>query len=151
VTLEHGRYPHTRVEHLSVACNHCAQPACVEACPAGALARREEDGVVLLDSSLCDGCRACEHACPYGAIQYDEATGRMGKCDACAELVSRGEQPVCVTACTMRVLRFGWLDEMGEGQAAQGRGLPDPALTRPSLRISFAERVSPYRIRGGTR
>lgn len=139
-TLEFGRFPRPEVFHVVVACNHCARPACVEACPSGALTKRAEDGVVALDRSLCTKCRACEDACPYGAIQHDPATGEVGKCDLCGDFVAAGKAPACVAACTMRVLRWGWLDELDSADSAGEltdtvRGLPDPAITGPSWRI----------------
>lgn len=132
---EAGQFPKPEVVHLSMSCNHCAKPACLETCPTGAILKRQEDGVVLLDSSRCTGCRACADACPYGVPQYDPATGLVGKCDLCADLLSRGEQPGCVSACTMRVLHVGWLEEMAEGEPPGGDGLPDPSLTLPALRV----------------
>jgi anaerobic dimethyl sulfoxide reductase subunit B len=91
--------------HLSVGCNHCEQPICIEVCPAGAF-RRREDGLVLLDSNRCLGCRLCAWSCPYGAPQFDEKHGRMTKCDFCAEEIDTGGSPACVNACPMRALEF---------------------------------------------
>jgi len=135
VTLEVGVFPRPLVFHLSLSCNHCARPACAEACPVGAITKRAEDGVVILDRSLCTGCRTCEDACPYGALQYDPSTRLVSKCDMCVDLLACGEEPACVAACTMRTVRVGWLDEMDVGDEPSGVGLPDPSLTRPSLRI----------------
>ena len=135
-TYERGRFPRPRVYHLTLSCNHCARPVCAEACPADAISKREEDGVVVLDSALCTGCRACLDACPYGALQFDEATGQVGKCDMCVDLVVRGEQPACVAACTLRVLEAGWLNEMDDrGQELEAPDLPAPSLTGPSVRV----------------
>jgi anaerobic dimethyl sulfoxide reductase subunit B (iron-sulfur subunit) len=106
IATESGRFPRPKLSYLSISCNHCSQPACMDVCPAGAITKRKNDGAVLLDSALCIGCRACVDACPYGAPQYDPATNRVSKCDLCVELVGRGEQPACVSACTMRVLEI---------------------------------------------
>lgn len=135
-TKEQGVFPRPRVFHLSLACNHCERPACAAACPEGALYKRESDGVVLLDHERCLGCLACADACPYGAIQHNPQTDTVGKCDFCDALLARGEEPACVTACPMRALTAGWLDELDEGGEARGPGLPDPAPTGPALRIT---------------
>ncbi len=104
--------PHVRAYYVPVACNHCPEPACVDACPAGAIVKRPEDGLVLLDESACLGCRACVDACPYGAIQVDPRTGRASKCDFCADHLAAGRDPICVSACPMRVLDWGPLTDL---------------------------------------
>jgi anaerobic dimethyl sulfoxide reductase subunit B len=119
--------------HLSVSCNHCQEPICAEVCPASAIARRS-DGVVLLDSGKCLGCRYCAWACPYGAPQFDHRRGRMGKCSFCAEDLDQGKLPACVAACPMRALDCGPLEELEQrhGPGSDPYPLPDPALTRPN-------------------
>ncbi len=57
--------------NLSIACNHCEKPICMEVCPAGAIYKRA-DGIVLIETSQCLGCGYCSWACPYDAPQYDE-------------------------------------------------------------------------------
>ncbi len=123
---------------LSISCNHCENPTCVEGCPSGAMYKRGEDGLVLIDSDACIGCRYCEWACPYEAPQYDEALGVMTKCDGCQDLVAQGEKPVCVDACVMRALDFGDLDELREkyGDIAAIEPLPSDELTDPALVIT---------------
>ena len=121
--------------NVSLACNHCAEPVCVEVCPTGAMARRP-DGVVLVASERCVGCRYCAFACPYGAPQYDERTGKITKCDLCADELAAGRPPACVAACPMRALE---LERIEEGAPASGAGtfpLPDPALTGPGLAVA---------------
>ena len=122
--------------NLSLSCNHCERPVCAEACPTGAVERRG-DGVVLLDSAKCMGCRYCEWACPYGAPRFDEARGVMTKCTLCADSLEEGLAPSCVAACPMRALDFGPLEEMKERYPeASGFPLPDPGLTEPCLRMT---------------
>jgi anaerobic dimethyl sulfoxide reductase subunit B (iron-sulfur subunit) len=73
---------------------------------------KREDGIVLIDGDLCMGCRYCEWTCPYGALQYNEQTGRMTKCNLCYDYIDDGKIPSCVASCPMRVLDFGPLDEL---------------------------------------
>ncbi|MHC4079653.1 MAG: DMSO/selenate family reductase complex B subunit, partial [Planctomycetota bacterium] len=124
--------------HLSVACNHCQRPICVEVCPSRAL-RQRDDGIVLLDTDRCLGCSYCEWACPYGALQYDKSRGYMTKCTFCVDEIDAGRPPVCVTSCPLRVLEYGESDEDAVTDSAVTDGaltqdpLPDPRITRPAL------------------
>ncbi len=97
-TEEKGHY-------LPMVCVHCASPPCVEACPEGVIAQRE-DGIVLLESAGCTGCKLCMEACPYGAIFFNEEDGVAIKCDLCVERVERELWPSCVQHCFAQVFRF---------------------------------------------
>ena len=120
--------------HVSLACNHCERPICMEVCPAAAITQRA-DGIVLLDTTKCIGCKYCSWACPYGAPQYDEQTGRMSKCTFCADDIDAGRPPACVAACPMRALDYGDRAELlaRHGDARAVYPLPGPELTEPSL------------------
>lgn len=130
--------------YVSVSCNHCEKPACVEVCPTGAMAKGE-DGIVSVDQARCIGCRYCEWACPYGAPQYDERVGRMTKCDLCKDLLAKGENPVCADACVMRAISFGELDELRArfGQESAIEPLPSPDITRPALVLTPHRHAQP--------
>ncbi|MDF2627889.1 MAG: dmsB1 [Symbiobacteriaceae bacterium] len=123
---------------LSVSCNHCENPACVKVCPTGAMHKRAEDGVVMVDQSRCVGCQSCVWACPYDAPQYNPDLGKVGKCDLCADRLAAGQRPVCVDACPYQLLSFGEIDklEAEKGGTAAVAGLADPKRTQPSLRIN---------------
>ncbi len=122
---------------VSVACMHCQNPLCVEVCPAGGISKRE-DGVVLIEQDACIGCRYCEWACPYGAPQFDEEAGVMTKCNMCADLLDKGQNPACVDACVMRALDFGELDELRAkyGDVDAIEPLPRANITEPSVVIT---------------
>lgn len=136
-SFEGGKFPKPYVYYLSLSCNHCAAPKCVENCPTGALHKRAEDGIVLQDKEKCIGCKLCIWSCPYEAPKYLEKEGRVGKCDMCADLLAQGQNPACVDACLMRTLKYGDLEELKK--ELQGTadiiGLPASSITDPSLII----------------
>lgn len=122
------------IYNVTVSCQHCAEPACVEVCPTTAMSKGA-DGVITIDADKCIGCRYCEWACPYGAPQFDDAAGVMTKCNFCQDLLAEGGNPACVDACPMRALDFGELDELRakHGSLDAVEPLPSGTLTHPSL------------------
>jgi len=95
-----------------VTCRHCEKPACVTACPEGAITKRE-DGIVVLDETSCIGCGICRDACPYGAISFDEEAGVAKKCNLCHHRVDQGLLPACAdTICLGHCISFGLPDEI---------------------------------------
>lgn len=133
ITQNGGRYPDVTARFVTMACMHCAEPACMKACPVDAITKRAEDGIVLIDQDKCVGCRRCEWACPYGAPQFNPETKLVEKCTFCVHRINAGLAPACVTTCMGDALRFGDLAEL-EGEAAID-GLADPRLTTPSVRF----------------
>lgn len=105
-TFNQRHYPGIARYHFSLGCLHCAEPACMINCPAGAYSLDRSTGVVLIDSGLCIGCRYCNWACPYGAPQYDSATGTMSKCTLCDERLSEGKDPACASLCPTGALQY---------------------------------------------
>ena len=87
-------------------CLHCDEPPCAEACPAEAIAKRQ-DGIVVMDYDICTGCRSCIDACPYGAIAFDEDKGIAQKCNLCHHRVDRGLLPACAdNVCPAHCITF---------------------------------------------
>ncbi len=123
--------------NLSIGCNHCDRPICLEGCPTGAI-RKREDGIVLIDGHKCVGCRYCSWACPYGAPQYDPQQGCMTKCTFCAERLDQEQLPICVAACPLRALDFSPREalENKHGPIVHISPLPPADRTDPSLVIS---------------
>jgi nitrate reductase beta subunit len=90
-------------------CNHCLNPSCVAACPSGALYKRGEDGIVLLDQNRCRGWRACVPACPYKKTYYNWSTGKSEKCILCFPRLETGQAPACFHSCVGRIRYLGVL------------------------------------------
>ena len=122
--------------NLSMACHHCRKPICGEGCPTKAIYKRD-DGIVLIDTLACIGCRYCEWACPYGAIQFDVERRIATKCDFCYDDVGAGRPPACVAACPMRALDFGDLEDLKKkyGGTSEVFPLPEASVTEPALLI----------------
>lgn len=136
VTEEGGVYPNPTREFISMACNHCADPACLASCPVGAITKRATDGIVLIDQDICVGCRYCMWACPYGAPRYNENTQKVEKCTFCLHRVSAGGtlNPACVDACVGRALKYT-RSFIGGGIGNAPFRFGDPSLTNPSIRF----------------
>jgi nitrate reductase beta subunit len=95
--------------YLPRICNHCLNPSCVAACPSGALYKRGEDGIVLLDQTRCRGWRACVAACPYKKVYYNWKTGKSEKCILCFPRLETGQAPACFHSCVGRIRYLGVL------------------------------------------
>jgi nitrate reductase / nitrite oxidoreductase, beta subunit len=90
-------------------CNHCLNPSCVASCPSGALYKRGEDGIVLVDQERCRGWRACIAACPYKKMFYNWNTGKSEKCILCFPRLETGQAPACFHSCVGRIRYLGVL------------------------------------------
>ena len=108
-----GEFPNAYFFYLPRMCNHCDEPACVEACPAEAMWKREEDGLVLRDEDACKGNQQCARACPYKKIYFNEAAGTSQHCIGCFPRLEQGVAPSCVRQCPGRAAFVGFLDDEG--------------------------------------
>ena len=119
-----GTYPNLEMYNVTVACQHCENPACVKVCPVGATYKDPETGVVRQDYDKCIGCRMCMSACPYGARSFNfrdpqpyvkdvnpefpmRTRGVVEKCTFCWHRLAKGLAPACVEACSARARIFG--------------------------------------------
>jgi nitrate reductase beta subunit len=93
--------------YLPRICNHCVNPACVAACPSGAIYKRGEDGIVLVSQEECRGWRACVVACPYKKVFYNWKTGKSEKCILCYPRLESGQAPACFHSCVGRIRYSG--------------------------------------------
>ena len=145
-----GTFPNVTRTFVSMSCMHCGEPACAKVCPAGAITKRGEDGIVVVDKEKCIGCKSCIMACPYGARYYREnedgyfgtelneyeavmytamPQGRVDKCTFCVDRIDAGgnEPQACVAACPAGARVFGDLETLKK-QAESAAGfqlLPD--------------------------
>ena len=92
-------------------CFHCDDASCVNVCPTGA-AKKRPNGIVVIDQSICAGCKYCVEACPYQTPKFSEETGTAVKCRFCYDRVENGLSPACVTACPTGALFFGKRSEV---------------------------------------
>jgi molybdopterin-containing oxidoreductase family iron-sulfur binding subunit len=124
----HARIPEVmRTRPVPILCNHCDNPPCVRVCPTGATWRRP-DGIVMMDSHRCIGCKICLAACPYGARSINfrnprpfiarlnpdyptRSKGVIEKCNFCEERLAKGILPACVMACQEKALVFGDVED----------------------------------------
>ena len=96
---------------MSDVCKHCANAACLQACPTGALFRTEFDTVVV-QQDICNGCGYCVPACPFGVVALSDVDGKAHKCTLCYDRLKGGFEPACAKACPTESIQFGELDEL---------------------------------------
>lgn len=126
---------------LTMACNHCEDPACARVCPVDAYSKRA-DGVVVQDHDKCIGCRACVKACPFGAVAYNSVEKKASKCTFCADRLDSGMAPRCVESCPTGALVFGDVAELRRKYGAQQRRA-DAMFKLPATRVRPALVVQP--------
>ena len=93
--------------YLPRICNHCLNPGCVASCPSGAIYKRGEDGVVLINQQVCRAWRMCVTACPYKKSYYNWHTGKSEKCILCFPRIEAGYAPACMHSCVGRIRYLG--------------------------------------------
>lgn len=100
-------YEQTFMMYLPRICEHCLNPACVAACPSGALYKRDEDGIVLVDQEACRGWRFCVSACPYKKVYFNWNTHKAEKCTFCYPRIEAGQPTICSETCVGRIRYLG--------------------------------------------
>ena len=100
-------FEQTFMFYLPRICEHCLNPACAAACPSGAIYKRAEDGIVLVDQDKCRGWRQCVTGCPYKKIYFNHKTGKAEKCTFCYPRVEVGIPTVCSETCVGRLRYIG--------------------------------------------
>jgi Fe-S-cluster-containing dehydrogenase component/DMSO reductase anchor subunit len=126
------------LQHVTTACHHCLEPACLSACPVEAYEKDPVTGIVRHLDDQCFGCQYCTLACPYDVPKYHAGKGIVRKCDMCGERLRAGEAPACAQACPHEAIRIRVVDQEDvRARAGAGDFLPgafDPAYTLPATR-----------------
>lgn len=102
-------FDQTFMMYLPRLCEHCLNPSCVASCPSGAMYKRDEDGIVLVDQDACRGWRYCMTGCPYKKVYFNWKTNKAEKCTFCFPRVEAGLPTVCSETCTGRMRYLGVL------------------------------------------
>ena len=111
--------------YLPRICEHCLNPSCVASCPSGAMYKRSEDGIVLVDQDACRGWRMCVSGCPYKKVYFNHKTGKAEKCTFCYPRVEVGLPTVCAETCVGR-LRYIGLFLYDADAVLAAASVPDP-------------------------
>jgi nitrate reductase beta subunit len=93
--------------YLPRICEHCLNPSCAASCPSGAIYKRSEDGIVLVDQDRCRGWRMCVSGCPYKKVYFNHRTGKAEKCTFCFPRIEVGIPTVCSETCVGRLRYLG--------------------------------------------
>lgn len=129
---------------LSMTCNHCINPACVGVCPQNCF-RKRRDGIVLHNSSNCNGCQSCVGACPYRALKLIESIKKVDKCNLCADRLEEGLPPACVEGCVpgaISLMEISRLDPEIYHRALPGMGIV--SITNPAVRFTLPKQTKTY-------
>ncbi len=105
----YGQFENSFMMYLPRLCEHCLNPSCVATCPSGAIYKREEDGIVLIDQDKCRGWRMCISGCPYKKIYFNWKSGKSEKCIFCYPRIESGQPTVCSETCVGRIRYLGVL------------------------------------------
>ena len=141
--IEGGSYPDTRRFNLSMACNQCLEPACLEGCPTNAYVKLE-NGIVAHHAEDCIGCQYCIWNCPYEVPAFNPQRRIVTKCDMCLPRIDAGLEPACVLACPTEAIKLEKVDVAAwrdDHRAAEAPGLPPSSITLSTTRITLPANV----------
>lgn len=155
--VEGGYYPYTQRHYLSMGCNHCVEPSCLNGCPVEAYTKDPRTGVVLHSADTCIGCQYCTWNCSYGVPQYNPERGVVGKCDLCHERLADDMAPACVAACPESAIsveivniaewRKDYLEANAPGLPSADDSISTTRITLPENLLPDTDRVDIHRIR----
>ena len=148
--IEGGIYPDTKRYHLSMACNHCLDPSCLEGCPTDAYVKLE-NGIVKHREEECIGCGYCSWNCPYGVPQFNPERRIVTKCDMCHSRLKDGELPACVAACpegAIQIEKVNIAEWRENHHQADAPHVPDSGMTISTTRITVPAEMPAEVLRG---
>ncbi len=124
------------MQHVTTACHHCLEPACMSACPVDAYEKNPKTGIVIHLDDQCFGCQYCTLACPYDVPKYQSSRGIVRKCDMCSDRLAAGEAPACVQSCPHEAIAIKIVDVDRVIEDAEADpflpAAPEPHLTFPT-------------------
>jgi formate dehydrogenase iron-sulfur subunit len=106
-------------------CMHCAEPGCLEACPADGAIVQYSNGVVDFQQANCIGCGYCITGCPFNIPKFNSVTKRVYKCSLCTDRISEGLEPACIKSCPTGCLHFGTKEDMLDLAGQRAKQLKD--------------------------
>ncbi|MCX7620520.1 MAG: dimethyl sulfoxide reductase anchor subunit [Acidimicrobiales bacterium] len=125
------------VQHVTAACHHCVEPACLAGCPTQAYEKDPVTGIVHHLDDQCIGCSYCTFTCPYDVPRLNHRLGIVRKCDLCAGRLAEGEAPACVQACPTAAISVTLVrreDVQRRCDEPLVPGAPPSSLTWPTTR-----------------
>jgi len=145
--IEGGWFPITSRSYLSMGCNHCLEPTCLQGCPVDAYTKDPATGIVRHSADACIGCQYCTWNCSYGVPQYNAERGVVGKCDMCHGRLSQGQTPACVSACPEGAIAIevvnvaAWRASIDASPSKAGLPAGDQSLS--TTRVTLPESLPP--------
>ena len=124
------------LQHVTTACHHCLDPACLEGCPVAAYDKDPLTGIVRHLDDQCIGCQYCIFKCPYDVPTYSRSKGIVRKCDMCQDRLAANEAPACVQSCPGQAIRISVVNKEQVIEESEVNhflpGAPDPDYTLPT-------------------
>ncbi|MFT7538404.1 MAG: formate dehydrogenase iron-sulfur subunit [Lysobacterales bacterium] len=109
--VQGGTNTNAKIQHVTTACHHCAEPACMSGCPTKAYTKDDITGIVKHLDDQCFGCQYCILKCPYDVPKYNKKKGIVHKCDMCVGRLENGQAPACVRACPQGAIKIAIVDK----------------------------------------
>ncbi len=126
--------PQPRIQHVTTACHHCADPGCLSGCPVRAYEKDPQTGIVAHLDDQCIGCKYCTMMCPYEVPRYSDRLGIVRKCDMCQQRLRVNEAPACVQSCPNEAISIRIV--AADQTAELAPGAPPSTITRPTTLYS---------------